>query len=460
MLGDIFKAYDIRGIYPETVDEAVSRRIGYGVGRFLLEQAPGGDGRVLVGRDMRRSSAPLAVALVEGLNAAGVAVVDVGMCDTSMIYFAVNHLGTIGGVMVTASHNPPKYNGYKISGAEAKPIGSQSGLETIRTYAETPEAAAAATPTARIETVDLWDAYRRHIHQFLSPLKRPLRVFVDASNGMAGELVPRIFRGVEGLTILDLNFEITGSFVHEPNPLVPENMVPTQEGVRQHEADLGVCFDGDADRCMVVDDLGATIGCDHLTALLADHFVKQEPGAKIFYDLRSSRVVKQTVEQAGGQARRSRVGHVFMKAAMREADGLFGGELSGHFYFRNNFYADSGAITFAVVLSVLSNANESLAKLVTPYRAFPQSGEINFEVADKVAVMNTLKQRYAGEAAVDELDGVTVDAFEQHGFWFNVRASNTEPLLRLNAEARDESTLRRLLAALTPELGTPASSGH
>lgn len=457
MLGDIFKAYDIRGIYPDTVDEDAARRIGFGAGRFLLEQTPEGDGRVLVGRDMRRSSESLAVALIEGLNASGAAVVDVGMCDTSMIYFAVNHLGTVGGVMVTASHNPPKYNGFKISGAEARPIGSQSGLQTIREYAEKAETAA---PAPRVDTVDLWDAYRSHIHRFLPSLQRPLRVFVDASNGMAGALVPRVFGGVEGLTILDLNFEITGSFVHEPNPLVPENMVPTQEGVRQHGADLGVCFDGDADRCMVVDDQGVTIGCDHLTALLADHFVKQDPGATIFYDLRSSRVVKQTVEQAGGQARRSRVGHVFMKAAMREADGLFGGELSGHFYFRNNFYADSGAITFAVVLSVLNDTTASLAELAAPYRAYPQSGEINFEVADKAAVMNALKKRYAGGAEVDELDGVTVDAFDLEGFWFNVRPSNTEPLLRLNAEARDETTLRRLMAELTPELGNPASSGH
>jgi len=460
MFGEIFKAYDIRGVYPEMLDEGAARRIGYGTARFLRGNASGGEGPVLVGRDMRLSSPSLADAVVEGVNAAGVPVVDVGMCDTAMIYFAVNHLDTIGGIMVTASHNPPKYNGFKISGAEAKPIGSQTGLDAIRRYAETPGAGESPAPAPRVKQVDLWDAYRRHIHGFLPLLQRPLRAFVDASNGMAGKLVPQVFEGVEGLTIIPINFAITGSFVHEPNPLVPENMVPTQEGVCEHQADLGVCFDGDADRCMVVDDRGQTIGCDHLTALLADHFVAKEPGATVFYDLRSSRVVKQAVEKAGGLARRSRVGHVFMKSVMRQANGLFGGELSGHFYFRDNFFADSGAITFAVVLGVLSSSRHCLADLVKPYRAYPQSGELNFSVDDKVAVMNTLKQQYATTADVDELDGITIDAFDRAGFWFNVRPSNTEPLLRLNAEARDKSTLNSLMEALAPVLGDPVTSAH
>lgn len=460
MLSEIFKAYDIRGVYPDPLNAPAARRIGYGTGRFLLEQTSDGAGPVLVGRDMRVSSPDLADALIAGLNAAGLAVVDVGMCDTSMIYFAVNHLGTIGGVMVTASHNPPKYNGFKISGPLARPIGSQTGLDQIQAYAESAEAGAASASAPRVSQEDIWDAYRSHILGFLPPLARPLRAFIDASNGMAGEVVPRVFDRVEGLTILPLNFEITGSFVHEPNPLVPENMVPTQEGVLATKADLGVCFDGDADRCMVVDDQGKTIGCDHLTALLADHFVARQPGATVFYDLRSSRVVRQTVERAGGTARRSRVGHVFMKAAMRECNGLFGGELSGHFYFRDNFFADSGAITFAVVLHVLSGATKSVSELVQPYRVYPQSGELNFEVDDKAAVMNALKQRYADDAEVDELDGVTIDAFEGAGFWFNVRPSNTEPLLRLNAEAKDEPTLNSLMEALVPDLGDPVTSGH
>ena len=459
MLDKMFHAYDVRGVYPQPLNEVAAWKIGCGTGRYLAQQS-GGAGDVLVGRDMRLSSESLARSLSDGLRAAGMNVIDVGTCDTSMIYFGVNHLDACGGVQVTASHNPPQYNGFKISAAQARPVGRGIGLDEIKEIAETLGEPGSIEPTGRYVEHDLWDAYRHHIRTFLDPLPRLVRVFVDASNGMAGKFVPRVFDDVENLEIIPLNFEITGSFVHDPNPLVAENMVPTQEGVRSHSADVGVCFDGDADRCMIVDDRGKTIGCDHLTSLLADHFVKQEPGATIFYDLRSSRVVKQTVERAGGKARRSRVGHVFMKAAMREADGLFGGELSGHFYFRNNFYADSGAITFAVVLSVLSNANESLAELVTPYRAFPQSGEINFEVPDKAAVMNAIKQRYAGRAAVDELDGVTVDAFERDGFWFNVRASNTEPLLRLNAEARDKSTLRHLMETLAADLGTPALSGH
>jgi phosphomannomutase len=464
MLSKIFKAYDVRGIYPDPLGEADARRIGCAPGRFLKAQVgkyaatPMRADAVVVSRDMRPSSDALAGALIDGLRAASMNVIDLGMCDTSIIYFAVNHLDAAGGIQTTASHNPIEYNGFKISGQQARPIGAESGLDDIREMADALGKPGSIPATGSVESLDVWDAYRGHILEFYRPGGRKLKVFIDASNGMAGKLVPRVFDGVEGIEIVPLNFEITGSFVHEPNPLVAENMAPTQAGVLEHGADLGACFDGDADRCMFVDDRGRIIGCDHLTALLCDHFVKQSPGTTIVYDLRSSKAVEQAIRACGAVPRKSRVGHVFMKAALRETDGAFGGELSGHFYFRDNFFADSGAIVFAALASVLSATDRPLGEMISPFQKYPQSGEINFQVADKDAVLAALKQTYS-DAQIDELDGVTIDSFDEHGWWFNVRASNTEPLLRLNAEAADQTALDTLLDELRPMLGTPVS-GH
>lgn len=468
MLEKIFKAYDIRGIYGEVLNESIARRIGYAAGTFLKEQNGNQAGQVLVSRDMRPSSPAMSEALSEGLRAAGMNVTDLGMCDTSMQYFAINHLGAVGGIQTTASHNPIEYNGFKISGPQAKPVGEATGLKQIR---QAVEALGEAEPSVEqsespgdYQQLDLWEPYRAHIRAFLAPLPRPITVFVDASNGMAGKLVPQVFEGIENLEIIPLNFEIGSGFAHEPNPLVAENMVPTQKGVREHGAAIGACFDGDADRCMLVDDAGEIVGCDHLTALLAHHFVaidQQNPLIRtptVVYDLRSSKVVEETIRALGAEPVRSRVGHVFMKAALREHDASFGGELSGHFYYRDNYYADSGAITLAAVLSVLGQQDKPLSELIAPYRRYPQSGEINFKVADKDAVLEGLKRDYAHAATIDELDGITIDAFETQGWWFNVRASNTEPLLRLNAEARDADALKRILDELTPQLGEPAGA--
>ncbi len=298
--------------------------MGYAAGTFFKQQNNNQAGQVLVSRDMRRSSPALAEALSDGLRAAGMNVGDLGMCDTSIQYFAINHVGAVGGIQVTASHNPPAYNGFKISGAQAKPVGAATGLQEIQQIAE-------SLPDQRkpvqgsYEQLDLWEAYRAHIRGFLKPLKRPVKVFIDASNGMAGKLVPEVFEGIDNLEIIPLNFETNGEFAHEPNPLVAENMVPTQEGVKEHGAAIGACFDGDADRCMLVDDKGSIIGCDHLTALLAHHFVaidQKNPAVHkpaVVYDLRSSKVVEQTVKQLDAEPVRSRVGHVFMKAALRRA---------------------------------------------------------------------------------------------------------------------------------------------
>lgn len=460
-LAKLFKAYDVRATYPEPLNETAAQRIGYGAGQFLKRQAAGARTQaVLVSRDMRPHSPSLSQALIRGLRAAGLNVIDLGMADTSFQYFAINHLDAIGGIQTTASHNPLNYNGFKISGRKAVPIGVDSGLKDIQKLAEEAPDPQTLQPVGALEERDLWREYRQHVLKFLKPLKRKLRVVIDASNGMAGKLVPAVFEGVENLEIIRLNFEVGGAFAHEPNPLVAANMVPTQEAVRKEKADLGACFDGDADRCIFTDEQGHILGCDHLTALLCGHFLAQAPGAAVIYDLRSSRVVEEEIRRLGGQPVRSRVGHVFIKALLRQTGGIFGGELSGHFYFRDNFCCDSGAIAFCAVLSVLGNADKPLSQLIRPFQKYPQSGEINFRVEDKDAVLSELKRRYAG-CRIDELDGVTVDAWDQpgKGWWFNVRPSNTEPLLRLNAEAKDPRTLETLLAELTPFLGQPVR-GH
>jgi phosphomannomutase len=482
MLSKLFKAYDVRATYPQPLNEEAAWKIGYATAQFILGQAVPKSGlkltlpkTLLVSRDMRPHSPSLCAELVKGMRAAGADVIDLGMCDTSFIYFAVNHLGCAGGAQTTASHNPINYNGFKISGPEARPIGAASGLQDIAALADRAPAPSSAAAKGTYEQRELWPAYREHIRRFFLPPRtgrRPLKVFVDASNGMAGKLVPEAFSGLEGLELIPLNFEITGSFVHEPNPLIAENMVPTQEGVKKHKADLGACFDGDADRCMFTDEKGQLVGCDHLTALFVEHFLKHaKPGIPggipraiaggdtVVYDLRSSKVVEETIKALGATPRRSRVGHVFMKAALRESGGVFGGELSGHFYFRDNFYADSGAITLASVLWILGQSEKPFSELIAPFRKYPQSGEINFEVTDKEAVLHKLKDQYGRGATIDTLDGVTIDGFEKQGWWFNVRASNTEPLLRLNAEATNPRKLQELLEGLKSLLGRPVS-GH
>ena len=461
MIGNIFKAYDVRATTPEPLNEEAAWCVGYGTGVFLKDNNGGNAGTVLVSRDMRPHSEKLCGVMAEGIRAAGMDVVDLGMCDTSFMYFAVPFLNAVGGVQTTASHNPIHYNGFKISKDEAKPVGADTGLKEIEKIAR---AFAGEKPemTGKYEKMDLWKEYRKHIHQFLAPLTRPVKAYIDASNGMGGKLIPSVFYDVSHLTIEDIYFEMGEGFVHEPNPLVAENMIPTQEGVKKEGCELGACFDGDADRCMIVDEKGDVVGCDHLTALLATHFVKNmgNEGTTIVYDLRSSKVVEETILALGAKPRKSKVGHVNMKAALRETQGVMGGELSGHFYFRDNNFADSGAITFACVLSVLeANPGKTLSELIDPFRKYPQSGEINFEVEDKVGVMNLLKEKYGDVATVEELDGVTIDAFDTKGWWFNVRASNTEPLLRLNAEAKEKATLDALLAELEPHLGKPAE-GH
>lgn len=468
MIDKIFKAYDVRALYPDPLNEDDAWKVGYATAE-LLKQENGGPGKVVVSRDHRPAAPSMAGALISGIRAAGMDVVDIGKCDTSVQYFAIPHLEAVGGVQCTASHNPIEYIGFKISRAQAKPIGMGSGLEAIRDMAQQLEDGGDACPEPRgeLESHDIWDAYADHIKGFLQPkLAKPIKLFVDCSNGMGTTLLEKVFSGIENLEVIAVNDTYTDQWAHEPNPLVAENMVPTQQGVLEHGCDLGACFDGDADRCMLVDDKGELCGCDHLTALLAETFVKMHPGGPIVYDLRSSKAVEETIAALGVEPVRSKVGHVNIKQALRESDGSFGGELSGHFYFKDNSFADSGAILLAVALGMLGATDAKLSDLIAPFRKYPQSGEQNFTCDDKDAVLAALKADFGGGAdLVDELDGVTIDCWSGQsaalpgGWWFNVRASNTEPLLRLNAEAKDAATLEALLATLTPRLGEPAV-GH
>jgi len=463
MVEKIFKAYDVRATYPTPLNEEAAWKVGHAAATYLkrsrqnftAEQKVKMENTMLVGRDMRPSSPDLARALTDGIRSTGMDVVDVGMVDTSFVYFAINHLDAVGGVMTTASHNPVQYNGFKISGPKAKPIGAASGLDDIRRIATTLRVGTTGLKGAFRET-DLWPAYKQHVLSFLD-LKRKVRVAVDASNGMAGKMVPKVFDEQVNIEIVPLNFEITGSFVHEPNPLVEANLQQLKDLMKQTPVDLGACFDGDADRCMFLDERGVVVGSDMITALLARDFLRQpaNQGATIVYDLRSSHVVPEVIQSAGGVPRRDRVGHAFIKKTMADTKAVFGGELSGHLYFRDNFFADSAAIAFARVLSVLSAQDGPLSALVEPFYRYSQSGEINFQVEDKEAKIRELAENYK-KAQIDYLDGVTIDLGD---WWFNVRKSNTEPLLRLNLEAKTPKLLEEKLHELQKILGQPVH-GH
>ncbi|MDD5328101.1 MAG: phosphomannomutase/phosphoglucomutase [Phycisphaerae bacterium] len=451
----IFKAYDIRGIYNEQFNEEDAWKIGYASAQFLrsmlsgFERGQTNSQAVCVGRDMRTHSNSLAAALIEGMKACGANVIDIGMIDTPQIYFAVNHLGTCGGIQVTASHNPAKYNGFKISGLQAKPVGIDTGLKDIEHIAMA-LIHTKGNATGKVEQVDLTSEYKNHVLKFLRPNLKPLKIAIDASNGMAGKMVPALF-GDLPIEIIQLNFEHAGVFKHEPNPMVEENLAELKAAVKDNKCDFGICFDGDADRLMMVDEKGVNISCDLLTALIASYFLQSNPSSAIVYDLRSSWVVVEEILKHGGTPRRERVGHAFMKKALRDSHAVFGGELSGHFYYRDNYYADSGMITFVHVLNIVSGAEVSVSELVKPLRRYFSSGEINFKVEDKQAKMDELQKRYS-DGQIDNLDGVTI---QYKNWWFNCRPSNTEPFLRLTVEAKSKEVLEEKLSKLESQLGKP-----
>ena len=434
-LDKVFKAYDVRGVYPEEIQEDLAWRIGHATAAFLrslmsgYERGQASANRVVVGHDMRPSSEPLVKALIEGITSSGAGCLDVGLCDTPMVYFAVNHLATCGGIMVTASHNPIEYNGFKVSGAKARPIGGDTGLKEIKRLVTSLRRMPLGASVGPCQSVDLWREYREHVLKFLRPARR-MKVVVDASNGMGGKMVPALFGGAD-VEIVPLNFEIGGGFAHPPNPLLESNLAELCEAVPRHQADFGVCLDGDADRCVFVDEKGLPVRCDLMTAVLCRHFLKESPGATVLYDLRSSRVVAEEIRAAGGVPRRERVGHAFMKKTLADTHAVFGGELSGHFYFRDNYNCDSGAIAFATALTVISAGRTPLSQIVAPLRRYSHSGEVNFVVDDKPAKMEEVRKAFP-DAEIDHLDGLTCS---YQDWWFNLRPSNTEPLLRLSLEA-------------------------
>ncbi len=430
----IFKAYDVRGVYPGELNEEIAYQIGRAFVAFL------GVDRVAVGRDMRLSGPAIAGALSQGIAAQGAEVIDLGLTSTDELYFAVGKFGYPAGAMVTASHNPAEYNGLKLCRAEAIPLSEETGITQIRDLV-VGGAIPAAPGRGRVVTRDVLHDYIAHALGFIDVgALRPLKVVADAGNGMAGMILPRVFDRLP-CELIPLYFELDGSFPNHPaNPIELENIADLQAKVRETGADLGVAFDGDADRMFIVDERGTFIGGDMVTAMVAQRLLSRYPGAPIVYNLICSRSVPQTIERLGGRAVRERVGHSFIKATMRREDAVFGGEHSGHFYFRDNWYADSGLIAFLTVLELLSLREAPVSQVLAPLDPYVRSGEINSEVRDIGVVLARVEEHYrAAGATIDELDGLTV---EYPDWWFNLRPSNTQPLLRLNVEAANEEQLR------------------
>jgi phosphomannomutase len=455
----IFKAYDVRGVVPDQLDEAVARATGAAFVEVLDVLA--GPGAVVVGYDMRPSSPALAAAFAEGVTSTGADVVDIGLASTDQLYFASGRLD-LPGAMFTASHNPAKYNGIKLCRAGAAPVGSDSGLRDIADLVAKAltEGPVAGSTSGHVTHKDLLTAYADHLHDLvdLSGI-RPLTVVVDAGNGMAGLTVPAVLEQAAGLPALSLRvvplyFELDGTFPnHEANPLEPENLRDLQAAVVEHGADIGLAFDGDADRCFVVDERGRPVDPSAITALVAEREVAAELARTaggstpvVVHNLISSRAVPEVVEAAGGRPVRTRVGHSFIKAVMADEGAVFGGEHSAHYYFRDFWFADTGMLAALHVLAALGEQPRPLSELVGRYGRYAASGEINSRVDDVAARTAAVRERLGSGAAVDELDGLTLTVDDDEGLvWsLNLRPSNTEPLLRLNVEARDAATLEQV----------------
>jgi phosphomannomutase len=435
-LSRIFKAYDVRGVVPSEFDADIARATGAAFVRLL------GAKEIVVAHDMRESSVPLSAAFAEGATSQGADVVLAGLGSTDLLYFGAGSLN-LPGAMFTASHNPAKYNGIKMCRAGAAPIGQETGLADIRDMVAAGVPAYTGTP-GTVRHVALRDAYVAHLHTLvdLSGI-RPLKVAVDAGNGMGGYTVPAAFAGLP-LEIVPLYFELDGTFPnHEANPIEPENLRDLQAAVRASGADIGLAFDGDADRCFVVDERGELVSPSTITGLVAERELAREPGGTVIHNVIVSRAVPELVTELGATPVRTRVGHSFIKAEMARTGAIFGGEHSGHFYFRDFWRADSGMLAALHVLAALGGQEKPLSELLAGYARYAASGEINSEVADAAASMKAIEAEYASRATdIDHMDGLTVSLPD--GSWFNLRPSNTEPLLRLNVEAGDDGTMSRL----------------
>jgi phosphomannomutase len=438
-LSSIIKAYDVRGVVPEQWDEEVSRAIGAAFAEFVT--ADSGATAVVTAHDMRDSSVPLSRAFAEGVISRGVDVVEAGLGSTDLLYFASGSLD-LPGAMFTASHNPAQYNGIKLCRAGAAPIGQDSGLATIREWAERDAHDRDPGRVGTVSTRDVLAAYAAHLHSLVDLSQiRPLTVVVDAGNGMGGHTVPVVLSGLP-LDIVPLYFELDGSFPnHEANPLDPANLVDLQAAVHRHGADIGLAFDGDADRVFVVDERGDPVSPSAVTALVAVRELAKGRGTTVIHNLITSRAVPEIVREHGGEPVRTRVGHSFIKEEMARTDAIFGGEHSAHYYFRDFWRADTGMLAAMHVLAALGEQSRPLSALTAAYSRYAASGEINSTVADAEAAMAEVRSTFAEQdgVTVDELDGLTVQLPD--GAWFNLRASNTEPLLRLNVEAPDAARM-------------------
>jgi phosphomannomutase len=441
----IFKAYDIRGVVPDDLNAGTAYRVGRATARFLAA------GPVVVGRDARASSPELFRELVRGLGDEGIDVVDLGLVATPMLYFAVEHLGAAGGIVITASHNPGRYNGFKICREHAIPIGEASGLREIERIAEGAAGEAPVSPRGELSSFDVTQAYVEHVLT-VGGTCRPLRVAIDCGNGMAAAGLEPLLERLD-LRIERLYFEPDCTFPnHEADPLKLENLRDVSAAVKRTGADFGVAFDGDADRAVFVDDAGEPIPSDLVTGLLAGDQIRKHGGGLVLYDLRSSRATAEAIEAEGGSAEMCRVGHSFVKARMREVGAIFAGELSGHFYFRFSptLVADDGIAAFVALLEVLAGDEKPLSQLVAPLRRYAASGEINRRVEGVDALLDAIESEHAGAGEISRLDGLLV---RYDDWWFNLRPSNTEPVLRLNLEADTRAQMDEKRDALLDRIG-------
>ena len=450
----VIKAYDVRGLVGSEIDGAFVADVGAAFARLVRDEGAGAS-QVVVGHDMRMSSPALTVAFADGVMAQGLDVVRIGLASTDELYFASGFLDCPG-AMFTASHNPAAYNGIKLCRAAAKPVGEDTGLARIR------EEVIAGVPgfdgpAGTLHDRDVLEDYGTFLRSLVNMTRlRPMRVAVDAGNGMAGHTAPAVLGPIPALTVVPLYFELDGSFPnHEANPLEPANLVDLQRHVLDTGADIGLAFDGDADRCFVVDERGEPVSPSAVTALVAARELAREPGSLVIYNLITSRAVPELVTALGGAPVRSRVGHSYIKALMAQTGAVFGGEHSAHYYFRDFWGADSGLLAALHVLAALGEQDRPLSEVMGDYARYAASGEINFRVQDASACVDAVVDSFAGRAlSLDHLDGVTVDLGD--GAWFNVRTSNTEPLLRLNAEARTADEVERIVTQVADEIGARA----
>lgn len=447
----VFKAYDIRGKWPSQIDAALAHRIGRAFGDFL------GAGPVVIGRDMRTMAPEAHAAAIEGVLDSGLDVIDVGLTSTPQAYFAIGHLGAAGGMNVTASHNPKEYIGFKLCREQAKPISADNGIREIEAMATAAARPAPKAARGRVRRADVLGAYAAHVARW-ADLPRTVRIASDAANGMAAHTFPAVLAALGGkIENHGLFFELDGTFPnHEANPLKVSTLADLRRHVAATRAELGAAFDGDADRCCFVDDRGRAIGNDIVTALVAREVLRREPGAAIVYDLRSSWALPETILAAGGRPVKERVGHSFLKACMRKHDAPFGGELSGHYYFRDNWYADNSEIILLSVASLLARSQRPFSALLDELMKYHSTGEVNFEVEDKAGALARLKREFADAGSIDELDGVTVaygDVRRPGWWWVNLRPSNTEPLLRMTLESDDRARMEEMTARVIAVLG-------